>query len=50
MEQMKLTVLGCGSALPLTGFGHSSQVLEFRNKQFMIDYVCPKCDRGSCAP
>ena len=44
MEQMKLTVLGCGSALPLTGFGHSSQVLEFRNKQFMID-----CGEGTQA-
>ncbi len=34
---MKLSILGSGSALPKKDFYQASQVLEFRNKQFMID-------------
>lgn len=37
MEQMKLTILGCGSALPQKNHNHTSQILEMRNKEFMID-------------
>jgi ribonuclease Z len=37
MEQTRLTILGCGSALPQKDYNHSSQILEMRNKQFMID-------------
>lgn len=34
---MKLSILGSGSALPKKDFYQASQMLEFRNKQFMID-------------
>ncbi len=34
---MKLTILGCGSALPKKDLYQTSQVLELRDKQFMID-------------
>lgn len=37
MEQAKLTILGTGSALPSKNTFPSSQILELRNKQFMID-------------
>ena len=34
---MKLTVLGSGSAMPTPERYHSAQLLEMRNKQFLID-------------
>jgi len=34
---MKLTVLGSGSAMPTSERYHSAQLLEMRNKQFLID-------------
>lgn len=34
---MKLTVLGSGSAMPTVERYHSAQLLEMRNKQFLID-------------
>ena len=34
---MKLTILGCYAATPTTKFNPSSQVLEIRNKLFLID-------------
>ena len=37
MSELKLTILGSGSALPRGDAFHTSQVLEMRNKQFMID-------------
>lgn len=37
MEPMKLTVLGSGSAMPTPERYHSAQLLEMRNKQFLID-------------
>lgn len=37
MEPMKLTVLGSGSAMPTPERYHSAQLLEVRNKQFLID-------------
>jgi ribonuclease Z len=37
MEAVKLTILGCGSAMPTKKNFHSSQLLEMRNKQFLID-------------
>ena len=37
MEGVKLSILGCGSALPKPHSFHSSQLLEMRQKQFMID-------------
>ncbi|MDR0371087.1 MAG: ribonuclease Z [Prevotellaceae bacterium] len=37
MEQVKLTILGSGSALPSGNSFPCSQILEWRNKQFMID-------------
>jgi len=37
MEQFEITVLGCGSALPTTRHFLSSQVINLRDKLFMID-------------
>jgi ribonuclease Z len=37
MTDFKLRILGCGSALPTIRHNASSQILEFRNKQFLID-------------
>lgn len=37
METFRLHILGCGSALPTIQHYASSQVLEFRDKFFMID-------------
>lgn len=37
MEQFEIHILGCGSALPTTRHGASSQVIRIGNKQFMID-------------
>ena len=37
MEGVKLSILGCGSALPRPHSFHSSQLLEMRQKQFLID-------------
>lgn len=37
MEKMELTILGCGSALPTTRHNPSSQVLNVRDKLYMID-------------
>ena len=37
MEKFELTVLGCGSAKPTTRHFPSSQVLNVRDKFFMID-------------
>ena len=42
MEQFEVTVLGCGSALPTTRHFLSSQVINLRDKLFMID-----CGEGS---
>lgn len=37
MEKFELTILGCGSALPTTRHNPSSQVLDIRQKLYMID-------------
>lgn len=37
MEKMELYILGCGSALPTTRHNPSAQVLNVRDKLFMID-------------
>ena len=37
MEQFEVNILGCGSALPTTRHYLSSQVINLRNKLFMID-------------
>ncbi|MGC9151057.1 MAG: ribonuclease Z [Microbacter sp.] len=37
MEAMKLTILGCNSALPAINRFQTSQILHFREKKFMID-------------
>lgn len=37
MEAFRVHILGCGSALPTTKHNASSQVVELRNKSFMID-------------
>jgi ribonuclease Z len=37
MTDFKVNILGCGSALPTIRHNASSQILEFRNKQFVID-------------
>lgn len=37
VELMKLTILGSGSAMPTSERYHSAQLLEMRNKQFLID-------------
>lgn len=37
MEPFKIHILGCGSALPTLHHYSSSQVVELRGKQFMID-------------
>ena len=37
MDPFKIYVLGCGSALPTMRHNPSSQIVELRGKQFMID-------------
>src|SRR5574344_1225618 len=37
MEKFEINILGCGSALPTTRHFASSQVINFRDKLFMID-------------
>ena len=37
MEQFKVYILGCGSALPTLKHMSSSQIVELRDKQFMVD-------------
>ncbi len=37
MQTARLTILGCGSALPTRHHFPSAQLLEMRNKQFLID-------------
>lgn len=37
MERPFLTILGSGSAMPKPDHFHTSQILDIRNKQFMID-------------
>lgn len=37
MEKMKVTILGCNSALPSVDSFQTSQLLNFRDKEFMID-------------
>ncbi len=37
MEQFRVHILGCGSALPTLHHMASSQVVELRDKQFMVD-------------
>lgn len=37
MQKATLTILGCGSALPTRSNFPSSQILEIRDKQYMID-------------
>lgn len=37
MEPFKIHILGCGSALPTSRHNASSQVVELRDKMFMID-------------
>lgn len=44
MEPFKVHILGCGSALPTLRHNPSSQVVEIREKQFMID-----CGEGTQA-
>ena len=41
MEPFKVHILGCGSALPTLHHMASSQVVELRDKQFMVD--CGEC-------
>lgn len=41
MEKFELTVLGCGSALPTTRHSGAAQVLNIREKYFLID--CAEC-------
>ncbi len=37
MEKFEVTILGCGSALPTRKLNQTSQVINFREKLFMID-------------
>lgn len=37
MENFELTILGCGSAMPTTRHYPSSQVLNYRDRLFMVD-------------
>ena len=37
MEQFRVHILGCGSALPTLKHMASSQIVELRDKQFMVD-------------
>lgn len=37
MENFELTILGCGSAMPTTRHYPSSQILNHRERLFMID-------------
>ena len=37
MENFELTILGCGSAMPTTRHYPSSQILNHRERFFMID-------------
>ena len=37
MQQAKLTILGCGSALPTRRYFPSAQILTLRDKQYLID-------------
>lgn len=37
MEKFEVTILGCGSALPTTKHNQTSQIVNFRDKLFMID-------------
>ncbi|MFA6582420.1 MAG: MBL fold metallo-hydrolase, partial [Paludibacter sp.] len=37
MQKATLSILGCGSALPTKKNFPSSQILEMRDKQYMID-------------
>lgn len=37
MERFELSILGCGSALPTTRHAATSQVIDLRNKSYMID-------------
>lgn len=37
MDKFDVTILGCGSALPTTVLNQTSQVVNFREKLFMID-------------
>ena len=37
MQPFKVYILGCGSALPTIKHFASSQIVELRDKQFMID-------------
>ena len=37
MADFDLTVLGCGSALPTTRHWASSQIIDLRDKLYMID-------------
>ena len=37
MQAFRVNILGCGSALPTLYHYPSSQVVEIRGKQFMID-------------
>ena len=37
MDKFEVTILGCGSALPTTKHNQTSQVVNFRDKLFMID-------------
>lgn len=37
MDKFDVTILGCGSALPTTILNQTSQVVNFRDKLFMID-------------
>jgi ribonuclease Z len=37
MEPFKIHILGCGSALPTLRHNPSAQVVEIREKQFLVD-------------
>lgn len=37
MERFELNILGCGSALPTTRHAATSQVIDLKNKSYMID-------------
>ena len=39
MERFEVNILGCGSAVPTTRHYLSSQVVNLRDKLFMIDCV-----------
>ena len=45
MQPFKIRILGCGSALPTLKHFASSQIVEIRDKTFMVD-----CGEGTQIP